>query len=253
MESPFFFTCVIYMHGLVQCFVRFSLFFLLQRDVVSSYLDSGRPVDEQGVEDAFELLHEMNERVRTGLWVGDCFIYNNSSWRLNYCVGGEVCHHPSFVWKSFSYPVIIHAHGFDEVMNVDCLIYLLLHVFRWQRCSIWTDPCTCWGILLAKAGYIWLTKSSSKLGSSLCLKVVKFLFIALWYMLPLPFLSYLSFFFFFWVYSVMGYTLLLSLIEYKTLVMRGDLERANQLLPSIPKEHHNRYIKNLSLEQCCIC
>lgn len=62
----------------------------LQRDVVSSYLDSGRPVDEQGVEDAFELLHETNERVRTGIWVGDCFIYNNSSWRLNYCVGGEV-------------------------------------------------------------------------------------------------------------------------------------------------------------------
>ena len=26
----------------------------------------------------------------SGLWVGDCFIYNNSAWRLNYCVGGEV-------------------------------------------------------------------------------------------------------------------------------------------------------------------
>ena len=25
-----------------------------------------------------------------GLWVGDCFVYNNSAWRLNYCVGGEV-------------------------------------------------------------------------------------------------------------------------------------------------------------------
>lgn len=25
-----------------------------------------------------------------GLWVGDCFIYTNSAWRLNYCVGGEV-------------------------------------------------------------------------------------------------------------------------------------------------------------------
>lgn len=62
----------------------------MQRDVVSSYLDSGRSVDEEGVEDAFELLHETSERVRTGLWVGDCFIYNNSSWRLNYCVGGEV-------------------------------------------------------------------------------------------------------------------------------------------------------------------
>jgi hypothetical protein len=40
--------------------------------------------------------------------------------------------------------------------------------------------------------------------------------------------------------SVVGYTLLLSLIEYKTLVMRGDLERANTVLPSIPKEQHNR-------------
>ncbi|MED6185582.1 hypothetical protein PIB30_058513 [Stylosanthes scabra] len=37
----------------------------------------------------------------------------------------------------------------------------------------------------------------------------------------------------------MGYTLLLSLIEYKTLVMRGDIERANKVLPSIPKEHLN--------------
>lgn len=72
-----------------QCFIRLYII-MVQRDVVSSYLDSGRPVDEQGVEDAFELLHEMNERVRTGIWVGDCFIYNNSSWRLNYCVGGEV-------------------------------------------------------------------------------------------------------------------------------------------------------------------
>ncbi|KAF6139975.1 hypothetical protein GIB67_027192 [Kingdonia uniflora] len=67
-------------------------FYILKynRDIVSSFLDSGIPADEQGVEDAFELLHETNERVRTGLWVGDCFIYNNSSWRLNYCVGGEV-------------------------------------------------------------------------------------------------------------------------------------------------------------------
>ena len=31
------------------------------------------------------------------------------------------------------------------------------------------------------------------------------------------------------------YVLGLSLIEYKTLVMRGDMEAANQLLPSIPK------------------
>lgn len=55
-----------------------------------SYLENGKPIDDEGVEDAFELLHEVNERVRSGMWVGDCFIYNNSSRRLNYCVGGEV-------------------------------------------------------------------------------------------------------------------------------------------------------------------
>jgi hypothetical protein len=45
----------------------------------------------------------------------------------------------------------------------------------------------------------------------------------------------------------MGYTLLVSLIEYKTLVMRGDLERASELLPSIPKEHHNRCVQSLQI------
>lgn len=63
----------------------------VQRDVVAEHFESGRPTDEQGVEDAFELLYEISDRIRTGLWVGDCFIYNTSAWRLNYCVGGEVC------------------------------------------------------------------------------------------------------------------------------------------------------------------
>ncbi|KAH9714549.1 Coatomer subunit beta'-2 [Citrus sinensis] len=132
--------------------------YIKMRDVVSAYLDSGRPVDEQGVEDAFELLHETNERVRTGLWVGDCFIYNNSSWRLNYCVGGEV----------------------TTMFHLDRPMYLL-------------------GYLASQSRVYLIDKE----------------------------------------FNVMGYTLLLSLIEYKTLVMRGDLERANEILPSIPKEHHN--------------
>ncbi|KAK4784753.1 hypothetical protein SAY86_019121 [Trapa natans] len=128
------------------------------RDIVSSHLDSGRSVDEQGVEDAFELLHEVNERVRTGIWVGDCFIYNNSAWRLNYCVGGEV----------------------TTMFHLDRPMYLLGY--------------------LANQSRVYLIDKE---------------------------------------FNVVGYTLLLSLIEYKTLVMRGDLERANAVLPSIPKEHHN--------------
>ena len=79
-------------------------------------MDSGRPVDEEGVQDAFELLHETEERVRTGIWVGDCFIYNNSSWRLNYCVGGEVFVHAFYIklsaflrYISFHFYVVISS------------------------------------------------------------------------------------------------------------------------------------------------
>ncbi|KAL3631857.1 hypothetical protein CASFOL_024841 [Castilleja foliolosa] len=135
-------------------------FYILKfnRNVVSAHLDSGGSVDEQGVEDAFELLYEINERVRTGLWVGDCFIYSNSSWRLNYCVGGEV----------------------TTMFHLDRPMYLL-------------------GYLAGQSRVFLVDKE----------------------------------------FNVMGFTLLLSLIEYKTLVMRGDLERASHILPSIPKDHHN--------------
>ncbi|KAF9616843.1 hypothetical protein IFM89_032693 [Coptis chinensis] len=143
-------------------------FYILKysRDIVLSYLDSGKPVDEEGVEDAFELLHETNERVRTGIWVGDCFIYNNSSWRLNYCVGGEV----------------------TTMFHLDRPMYLLGY--------------------LANQSRVYLIDKE---------------------------------------FNVMGYTLLLSLIEYKTLVIRGDIERANEILPTIPKEHHNSAVLFLYL------
>ncbi|XP_020597298.1 coatomer subunit beta'-1-like [Phalaenopsis equestris] len=135
-------------------------FYILKynREVVSSYLDSGASADDQGVEDAFELQHQINERVRTGIWVGDCFIYNNYSWRLNYCVGGEV----------------------TTMFHLDRPMYLL--------------------------GYL---ANQSKV-----------------YLIDKEF-------------NIIGYSLLLSLIEYKTLVMRGDFNRAAEVLPSIPNEHLN--------------
>lgn len=45
---------------------------------------------EDGVEDAFDVVSEVQESVKTGLWVGDCFIYTNGVNRLNYYVGGEI-------------------------------------------------------------------------------------------------------------------------------------------------------------------
>ena len=47
-------------------------------------------VTEDGIEDAFDVIGEVSEVVKTGLWVGDCFIYTNSVNRLNYFVGGEI-------------------------------------------------------------------------------------------------------------------------------------------------------------------
>ncbi|OBT54865.1 hypothetical protein VE04_03765 [Pseudogymnoascus sp. 24MN13] len=46
-------------------------------------------VEEDGVESAFEVITDINESVRTGEWVGDCFIYTNSTNRLNYLVGDQ--------------------------------------------------------------------------------------------------------------------------------------------------------------------
>uniref|UniRef100_A0A7I4DAQ0 Beta'-coat protein n=1 Tax=Physcomitrium patens TaxID=3218 RepID=A0A7I4DAQ0_PHYPA len=137
-----------------------SSFYILKynRDVVVEHFESGTPTDEQGLEDAFELLHEIPERIRTGLWVGDCFIYNNSAWRLNYCVGGEV----------------------TTMFHLDRPMYLL-------------------GYLASQSRVYLIDKQL----------------------------------------NVMSYTLLLNLIEYKTLVLRGDLEKAEEILPTIPKEHLN--------------
>lgn len=37
-----------------------------------------------------QVLGEISEVVKTGVWVGDCFIYTSSLNRLNYYVGGEI-------------------------------------------------------------------------------------------------------------------------------------------------------------------
>ena len=110
------------------------------------------------MEGAFELLHEIGEGVKTGLWVGDCFVYTNTDGRLNYCVGGEV----------------------TTLFHLDRPLWLL--------------------------GYL---AGSNRL-----------------YLLDRE-------------YSVVSYTLLLSLVELKTLVLRGDLDGALQLLPSLPAEARN--------------
>mmetsp|Transcript_31249 Transcript_31249/g.69528 ORF Transcript_31249/g.69528 Transcript_31249/m.69528 type:complete len:1001 (-) Transcript_31249:4758-7760(-) len=120
--------------------------------------------DPDGIEDAFELLNEISERVKTAIWVGDCFIYNNAAWRLNYCVGGEV----------------------TTMYHLDRPMYLL-------------------GYLAAQNRVFLIDKD----------------------------------------FAIVSYTLLLSMIEFKTLVMRDQLDAALALLPNIPQDQLNNVARFL--------
>jgi coatomer subunit beta' len=79
--------------GELVCIGCEESFYILQYN--ASAMESAREnadlMTEDGVEDAFTVLNEIQESVKTGIWVGDCFIYTNSLNRLNYYVGGEIC------------------------------------------------------------------------------------------------------------------------------------------------------------------
>lgn len=67
-------------------------YYVLQynRDAVNEALANGTNTEQEGVEGAFELVHEMSEKIGTGQWIGDCFLYATNNGRLNYYVGGQV-------------------------------------------------------------------------------------------------------------------------------------------------------------------
>ena len=121
-------------------------------------------VEEDGVEAAFEVVTDINESVRTGQWVGDCFIYTNSTNRLNYLVGDQ------------TYTV---SH-FDQGM------YLLGYLPRDAKAYV-------------------------------CDKDV----------------------------NVVSFSLNLSVVEYQTLVLRGEMDTAAELLEEIPQDQKNKIARFL--------
>lgn len=76
--------------GELVCLACEDTYYVLRysREQYVAALQSGN-VDEDGVEEAFEVVCDINESVRTGQWVGDCFVYTNSTNRLNYLVGDQ--------------------------------------------------------------------------------------------------------------------------------------------------------------------
>ena len=59
-------------------------------DDVAEHFDSGKGTTTDGLEFAFDVVEEMEERVKQAQWVGDCLTYVSISDRLNYYIGGEV-------------------------------------------------------------------------------------------------------------------------------------------------------------------
>ncbi|SLM39699.1 copi vesicle coat beta [Lasallia pustulata] len=125
---------------------------------------SAGEVDEDGVEAAFEIVTDINEAVRTGQWVGDCFIYTNSTNRLNYLVGDQT----------------------NTVSHFDQPMYLLGYLPRDSRVYV-------------------------------CNKDV----------------------------AVSSFSLSLSVVEYQTLVLRGDMDTAAELLQDIPDDQKNKIARFL--------
>jgi coatomer subunit beta' len=80
-------------NGDLICIATEESFFILRfnQSAVDLAKENKDLMTEDGIDDAFTVLNEINESVKTGIWVGDCFIYTNSLNRLNYYVGGEIC------------------------------------------------------------------------------------------------------------------------------------------------------------------
>ncbi|KAM9359150.1 coatomer subunit beta'-like [Symphorus nematophorus] len=147
--------------GELVCIATDESFFVLRYlpEKVAAAQESKEEMTEDGIEDAFEVLGEVPEVVKTGVWVGDCFIFTSSLNRLNYYVGGEII----------------------TIAHLDRTMYLLGYIPKDDR----------------------LYLGDKEL-------------------------------------NVISYSLLLSVLEYQTAVMRRDFSTADKVLPTIPKEQRIR-------------
>ncbi|XP_067144802.1 coatomer subunit beta' [Centruroides vittatus] len=147
--------------GELLCIATDECFYILKYnpEAVTKAQETKEGMTEDGIEESFDVLGEVQECVKTGFWIGDCFIYTNSVNRLNYYVGGEIV----------------------TVAHLDRTMYLLGYIPKDNR----------------------LYLGDKEL-------------------------------------NVVSYSLLLSVLEYQTAVMRADFETADKVLPTIPKEQRTR-------------
>ena len=119
------------------------------RELVASALAGGNINPAEGVDGSFELETTINDRVRTGQWVGDCFLYTNGSGKLNYYVGGEVmtmCHLSVPMYLLGYVPKEDRVFLIDKAYNVTSY-KLLLSVLSYQTAVVRRDFVTANSIL----------------------------------------------------------------------------------------------------------
>lgn len=78
--------------GELVALVTSSGVFLLKfnGDAVAQHLQQSNATGDDGLDFSFDLVEELDEKVREVTWVGDCLVYVNQAHRLNYYIGGEV-------------------------------------------------------------------------------------------------------------------------------------------------------------------
>jgi coatomer subunit beta' len=143
------------------------------RDAYAQVLDSGEDVGDEGVEEAFDVVADVAEQVKTCKWIGDCFIYTNSANRLSYLIGDQ-----------------------SSVINhFDTSIFLLGYLPSHNR--------------------IYVADKDM---------------------------------------NIYSYALSLTVVEYQTAILRGDMEEAERILPSVPADQRNRIARFLEVqgELCCV-
>ncbi|KAF9260701.1 coatomer protein [Marasmius fiardii PR-910] len=152
--------------GSLVAVVADDSFYILRfdRDAYEVKLAEGALITDEGVEEAFDVVADVQESIKTAKWIGDCFIYTTSTKRLSYFIGTE-----SYTISPF-----------------DTTLYLLGYIPAHNR--------------------VYLADKDM---------------------------------------NIYGYSLSLNVVEYQTVVLRGDMDAASEILPTLPKEQLNKVARFL--------
>ena len=112
-----------------------------EREAYQAYLESGEPVDDEGVEDAFDVVVEVADQIRTAKWTDECLLYTSASNKLQYLIGEQThtIHHTDQELYLLGY---IQAHGRVYVVDKDVNFYsyaLSLAVVQYQTAVLRED------------------------------------------------------------------------------------------------------------------